>query len=163
MRPASTSRAPSAIALAALPTANTAIGARKSAPRRYRATQARPSTARSPASNSSRSEWRALIASALPIGVGSGFHDFEAAAIGLAARGLGGIRALGFQSCQIFGRDVAGHVIARETRGVEFLDARMIVYAGGDQVFQVLVDEPVRTDEIRDFVVGAFARHQFAR
>src|SRR5437899_2444950 len=88
--------------------------------------------------------------------------DFELAAP-LAARVLRRIRALQLQPPEIFGRDVSGHVFAREAGGVELLDARILVLAGCDQVGEVLVHQPVRADEARHLLHRAAARDQLAR
>src|SRR4051812_31229610 len=76
-------------------------------------------------------------------------YDLEARSIAFTTRGLGEVRPLGFQAREVFGRDVTGDVVAGETRRIEFLDARMIVLARGDQVVEILVDEPVGADELR--------------
>src|SRR5437762_1934714 len=71
--------------------------------------------------------------------------------------------ARSMQPPEIFGRDVSGHVFAREAGGVELLDARILVLAGCDQVGEVLVHQPVRADEARHLLHRAAARDQLAR
>src|ERR1700736_1704033 len=73
-------------------------------------------------------------------------HDLELAAP-LAAGKLGCIRALHLQPLEVFRRDVAGDVEAGEAGGIELLDARVLVLAGGDQVLEILIDQPVRADQ----------------
>ena len=127
-----------------------------SASRRKRSTYARPSTARSAASNSSsRTAARVHGVRARARADGSDLDDLEAVLVAVAPRCLGHIGTLRLQARQVFGSDVAGDVVARETRGVEFLDAGMIVHAGLDEIFEILVDQPVGADELRDFRLGA--------
>src|SRR6266480_2020349 len=153
----SASCAPSAMDSAALPTAasHTCAAAAAGSVSASR-TQRRPSTRSRPArSRPSTNSRRGSEASA---GSAPAYH-FELGAP-LAARVLGRIGALQLQPLEIFGGDVAGDVFARETRGIELLDARILVLARGDQVLEVLVDEPVGADEARHFLHGTPARHQ---
>src|SRR4029077_6837506 len=144
---------------AALPTAasQTRAGAGARAVSASR-TQRRPSTPgsrvrNSPSSNSRRGS--GASASSAPA------HHFESGAP-LAARVLRRIGALQLQPLEIFGGDVAGGIFTREARGVELLDARILVLARGDQVLEILVDEPVCADQARHFLHGTAARDQFA-
>src|SRR5215510_8098582 len=68
-------------------------------------------------------------------------HHFELAP--LAACELGGIGTLVLEALEVLWRHVARDVFAREARGVELLDARILVLAGGDEIVEVLVHQPV--------------------
>ena len=46
------------------------------------------------------------------------------------------------------GRHIPGDVLPGEARGIELLDARILVLARGDEIVQILVDEPVRADQL---------------
>src|ERR1700739_1434283 len=142
--PPSASCAPRAIDSAALPTAASQTGVAPAAGASGAAsasrTQRRPSTRSRPVSRRASSQARR---GSPPSGSSD---DFELAAPP-AARVLRRIRALQLQPLEILGRDVAGHVFAREARGVELLDARILVLAGCDQVFEILVHEPVSADQ----------------
>src|SRR5437667_66505 len=154
MAPPSASYAPSAMDSAALPTPASHTGAAgcwglASASR----TQRRPSTRRRPVSRRASSSARR---GSPPSGSSAAADDFELA-VPFAARVLRRIRALQLQPPEIFGRDVSGHVFAREAGGVELLDARILVLAGCDQVGEVLVHQPVRADEARHLLHRAAA------
>src|SRR5882762_9426748 len=151
MAPPSASCAPSAMDSAALPAAasHTRAGAGAS-PVSASRTQRRPSTRCRPACNRPSSNSRrgsGASASSAPA------HHFEFGAP-LAPRVLRRIGALQLQPLEIFGSDVAGDVFTREARGVELLDARILVLARGDQVLEILVDEPVCADQARHFLHG---------
>ncbi len=164
MRAPSASWAPRAMAGAALPTAATHTGSAAAATSPGSAasaarTQRRPSTRASAAcrrcSSSSRRGSPESVSSA-PV------HDFELAAPA-APREPGRVRALELQPFQVLGCDITGDVHPREARGVELLDARILVPAGGDEVIEVLVDEPVGADERADLLDAAAGCHQLAR
>src|SRR5262252_1401831 len=57
-------------------------------------------------------------------------HHFELAP--LAPCQLGGIRALVLEALEVLRRHVPRDVLAGEARGVELLDTRILVFAGGD-------------------------------
>src|SRR5579862_5733253 len=172
---------------AALPTAAIHTGPVRALPASARSasrTQRRPSTRASaaPSSLSSRSRRGSLcsitgtpgksrvwltggrsleVAGAiLPGWPSAPAHDLEFAS--LAACELGFVGALILQALQIRGRHVAGDVDAGEARGIEFLDPGILVLAGGNQIVEVLIDQPVRADERADLLQRARARHQLA-
>ena len=150
MAPPSASWAPCAMAAAALPTAATHSGAaaRGSGARKFLAHTAT-------AVDAGKARLQQLEQQGAPrvgrVRQSSSRARLELAAA-LAARELGGIRALQLQPLEVLGGDVAGHVLTGEAGGIELLDARILVLAGGDQVVQILVDEPVGADEVRDLV-----------
>ena len=67
------------------------------------------------------------------------------------------VGALFLQAREIGRRDVAGDVLAGEAGRVERLDLRIVVQAGAHQVVEVLVDQPVGADQLRDLFFGATA------
>src|SRR6185437_14758339 len=89
-------------------------------------------------------------------------NDLELAAT-LAPQGFGVIGTLELQTFEIIGCDIAGHVLPGEARRVELLHARILVFARGDEIFDVLIDEPVGTDQARDLIMIATARDQLPR
>src|SRR5215472_7306260 len=120
---------------AALPTAASQTGPCDSSaapappPSRAARTQRRPSTqsraaCRRVSSNSRRGSLEGP--SSAPA------HHFELAP--LAARELGGIRALVLQALEVLRGHIARDVLAGEAGGVELLDAGILVLAGGDEV-----------------------------
>src|SRR6516164_4851413 len=181
----SASCAPSAMAVAALPTAATETGAGGGAAVSAAATQWRPCTRARPACRSSSSsarrgsevsasltgvprKSRILLDSVCSPGAASAIfwgglpHHLELATP-VTAGELGRVRALELQPLEIFGADIARHVLTREARGVELLDTRILVLARSDQILEVLVDEPVGADDARHLLHRAPARHQLAR
>src|SRR5579863_7132544 len=144
---------------AALPTAATHTGPVPRPPASARATQRRPSTRsrprRSSVSSSSRRGSRASLVSAPA-------NDLQLTGA-LAPRQLGRIRAYELQPLEVLGRHIPGDVHTGETRRVELLDARILVLAGGDQVIQILVDQPVGADQALDLGDAAPAPHELTR
>src|SRR6516165_4635681 len=86
-------------------------------------------------------------------------YHFELAAP-VPAGELRRVRALDLQPLEIRRRHIAGHVHTREARGVELLDACILVLARGDQVVEILIHEPIRADERLDLLHSAAARHE---
>src|ERR1700733_9330185 len=155
----SASCAPCAMATAALPTAATPPGsAAADAGGAARAHASPPVDALQPGLQQRQEQLAAWIAGVRSLAPA---HHFQLAAA-LTAGKLGGIRAFELQPLEILRGDVPGNVEPRETRGVEFLDARILVLAGGNQVLEVLVDEPVRADQARHLLYRAAARDQLA-
>src|SRR5665213_2090804 len=71
------------------------------------------------------------------------------------------IRARPLQPIEVLEGYVTGDVLAGETRGVELHDVRIVVLAGGHEILQILVNQPVGADELPDFLDAAAGRHQF--
>src|SRR6185437_15744084 len=153
------SRAPRAMEQAALPTAAAQTGpswrvacAASSTSR----TQRRPSTHSSPAWSSPRRSARRPSAEV----ISGSADDLERPPV--AAQLLRLVRALELQPLEVFRRDIARDVLAGEAGRVEFLDARILVLAGGDEVLEVLIDEPIGADELRDLIEPPSARDELA-
>src|SRR6185437_6460071 len=144
-----TSRAPRAMEQAALPTAAAQTGpswraacAASSTSR----TQRRPSTHSSPAWSSPRRSARRPSAEVMSRSA----DDLERPPV--AAQLLRLVRALELQPLQVFRRHITRDVLAREARRVDLPDTRILVLAGGNQVLEILIDQPIGTDEPRHLI-----------
>ena len=72
-----------------------------------------------------------------------------------AVIGFGGIIARLLDTLQVIRTDVAGDIDAIEARSVETIDVRIAFARSTDQIFLVLIDQPIGADLARDFFVGA--------
>src|ERR1700730_7129176 len=89
-------------------------------------------------------------------------NDFEFTPA-LAAQRLGGIRAFNLQALEIFGRHIARHILTREAGRIELSHARIIVLTGGHEILEILIDQPVRANEMGDLIDAAMGSDELAR
>src|ERR1700729_655397 len=124
------------MALAALPTAavHTRMSFSALLARSAASVQRRPSTRVTPAWNSSSSNCRRgsleLTSARAPGRPASATDYLEGLAL-LAPEGLGLIRALESQLFKVLRRHIGSDVLAGKAGGIEFLDLRIFVTAGG--------------------------------
>ncbi len=74
---------------------------------------------------------------------------------------FGVVGALLFDPVQILFADIASDVLARETGSIEVLDSGIVIPYRGNQVGQILVDQPVRTDGYGNLMFTAPIGDQF--
>src|SRR3569833_2110280 len=157
--PPRTSCAPSAMAEPAFPIATTQTGPDDGVS--ARATELRPETLSSPAWNSSsriRRRGSDEFTSDEPrpgsMGESATPNDFEFTASFTAQR-LRRVRPFDLQALEIFRRHIACYILTGEAGRVELGDARIIVLARRHQILQILIDEPVGTNELRVLFFGS--------
>src|SRR5687768_10064224 len=62
------------------------------------------------------------------------------------AASLRRVRANDLERVEIGAAHVAGHVLAGEARRIEAVDIGLLVIDGVDEIFEILVDEPIGAD-----------------
>ena len=75
---------------------------------------------------------------------------------------FGFIRSLSLESAQIVFGHVTRYIASRKTRSVKLFYDRVVVFYGLLEIREILIDQPVRTDDVRNFLLTAAMCHQLA-